>query len=174
MKKATTKKAMGWLLALCMVLGLAACATNEPENPTQPMQTTQTTQTTQTQEATQLAVLYLPNEDVSGFVTKEEPTDGTAAGIVEQLVEEGALPEGCALLSFENGAADMNEAFGNAVKNTGSSEEYTKIGCVVNTLLKQYGIEEITITIEGETLETGHDTYDYPLTFFRDQTDVTD
>jgi len=169
MKKATMKKATGWFLALCMVLGFAACSTAGPENPTQPEQTTQTTQLTQTQEATQLAVLYLPNEDVSGFVTKEEPTDGTAADIVEKLVKEGALPEGCALLSFEDGTADMNEAFGNAVKNTGSSEEYTKIGSVVNTLLGFYELEEITLTVEGETLETGHNIYDYPLAFFEAQ-----
>ena len=173
MKKAAMKKVMGWLLALCMVLGFAACSTNEPET-TQPEQTTQAVQTTQevqTQEAAQLAVLYLPNEDVSGFVTKEEPTDGTAAGIVEKLVQEGALPEGCALLSFEDGTADMNEAFGNAVKNTGSSEEYTKIGSVVNTLLTFYELEQIVLTVEGETLETGHNVYDDPLAFFEAQTE---
>ena len=168
------KKVTVWSLALCMVLSFAACSIAESEKPVQTTQSTQTTQPTQTQEAEQLAVLYLPNEDVSGFVTKEEPTDGTAAGIIEKLVEEGALPEGCALISFEDGMADMNEAYGNAVKNTGSSEEYTTIGCVVNTLLEFYGLEEITLIVEGKPLETGHDTYDYPLTFFADQTEVAD
>ena len=119
-------------------------------------------------------VLFLPNDNVDSFVTKTVMTDGTAQDIVALLVSEAALPPDAALLQFEiisdiGATADMNDAYRQAVANTGTAGEYIGLGCVVNTLLTFYMLEEITITIEGQTLETGHNIYDYPLRFFENQ-----
>ena len=119
-------------------------------------------------------VLYVPNESADGFTVRAAQTDGTAQHIVSLLVDEGALPAGCALLDFikigtKGGVADMNKAYLQSA-SAGTTGEYLSLGCVVNTLLTFFEIEEITITIEGETLETGHDIYDYPLHFFENQT----
>jgi spore germination protein GerM len=116
--------------------------------------------------------LYLPNDNADGFVTQDAATDGSAAHIVSLLVEQGALPEGCALLAFStngtSGTADMNAAYGQAV-NQGTTGEYLRLGAVVNTLLVFFELDELTITIEGKMLETGHESYDHPLRFHENQ-----
>ena len=117
-------------------------------------------------------VLYLPNANVDGFISKAALTDGTVNDIVSLLVGENALPTGCAALNFTMNAADksckvdMNTAFGYAVLTTGTAGEYMLIGSLVNTLLTFFGMETITITIEGQTLTSGHNVYDYPLHFY--------
>jgi len=145
------KKLAIYLLALCLFLGLAACN----ENPAEP----------------QTAAFYLPNEDADGFVVKEGLTDGKAEDLVALLVAEGALPEGCALLSFDldNATADMNAAYGRAISNTGTAGEYMLLGSLANTLLIFFGLDEIAVTVEGQHIETGHEIYDYPLRFFENQ-----
>jgi hypothetical protein len=119
-------------------------------------------------------VLYLPNVNADGFVTKAAMTDGTAEHIVSLLTDNKALPDGCALLSFTpdgkgGAAADMNAAYGQAI-GEGTTAEYLRLGCVVNTLLTFFELDEITITVEGGTAETGHEIYDYPLRFYENQT----
>jgi spore germination protein GerM len=115
-------------------------------------------------------LLYLPGENAIGFITETALTDGTPEHIVSLLVSENALPEGSSLLDFvinNDGScqADMNAAYGQAL-GKGTSAEYQLLGCLVNTLLTYFDLEEITLTIEGETLETGHNVYDYPLRIF--------
>jgi hypothetical protein len=116
--------------------------------------------------------LYLPNENADGFVTEEAMTDGMAEHIVSLLVEHHALPEGCALLAFSaegtSGTADLNAAYGQAI-NQGTTGEYLAFGAVVNTLLVFFELDELTITIEGEVPETGHEIYDRPLHFHENQ-----
>jgi len=117
-------------------------------------------------------VLYLPNENVDGFKTKAAMTDGTAEHIVSLLISENALPDGCAVLAFTVNATeksckvDMNAVYGQAVTNTGTTGEYMLFGCLVNTLLTFFEVDEISITVEGKTITTGHNVYDYPLGFY--------
>jgi hypothetical protein len=114
--------------------------------------------------------LYLPNSDANGFASKDARTDGTADHIVALLVSEKALPEGCVLQSFhiteKSGAANMNAAFGQAMKQTGTAGEYLYMGSLVNTLLTYFQLDSMTITVDGNVLETGHSIYDQPLSFF--------
>jgi hypothetical protein len=117
--------------------------------------------------------LYIPNDTIDGFDIITSLTDGSAQHIVSLLVSEKALPEGCALLSFtpdskNSGTADMNAAYLQAISE-GTASEYVRLGCVVNTLLTYFDLDEITLTIEGKTLETGHEVYDYPLRFYENQ-----
>ena len=156
------KKLLIFLLVTVLALGLgaAACGT-EPIEPT----------INASETAAQFLPLtvYLPNDNADGFITKDAIFDGKAQSIVSLLVAEGALPAGCALLSFEDGVADMNAAYGGAISNTGTAGEYLMIGCVVNSLLIAYELESVYLTIEGAVPETGHEIYDYPLKFYENQ-----
>ena len=121
--------------------------------------------------------LYLPNTNADGFVTKASMTDGKPEHIISLLINEKALPDGCALLDFavngnKSAIMDMNAAYGKAVGNSGTAGEYLQLGSVINTFVTFFAVEEITLTIEGKTLETGHEIYDYPLRFFEDQVAV--
>ncbi|MCL1853488.1 MAG: GerMN domain-containing protein [Peptococcaceae bacterium] len=153
------------ILAALILLSLTACnGDTAPDNPDNPG--TRTTSTVP-------VVLYLPNNNADGFVTKTEMIDGTAESIVALLVTEQSLPAGSTLLSFtisgKNGAADMNTVYGQALSQTGTTGEYLLLGSLVNTLLKFYQLDAVTLTIEGQVLETGHNIYDSPLGFYENQ-----
>jgi|GEM_PF-2913641 len=122
--------------------------------------------TTTMQTDTQEIQLYLPNEDASGFRNITVQTSGTAWHIVQLLVEHGALPQGSQALRFDGGVLDMNTAFAQTLSQMGSAGEFMMLGSLVNTILGFFELESITITVEDETLETGHEIYDYPLTYF--------
>lgn len=118
-------------------------------------------------------VLYLPNEDGTGFdeVPALIPPDGLVSqGVLDALRESGVLPKGMKVIRLEQtGTAltlDMNDALAKALNGIGSTEEYMILGSLVNSLLGAYGAETLVLTVDGQTLETGHDVYDGPLTFF--------
>jgi hypothetical protein len=166
------------IFSAALMLALAACerGTAVPagtrESPSAPEQTD--SEPTETETPSMPVALYLPNANVDGLIVKAAMTDGTPEHIVSMLVSEKALPDGCALLDFaiaSNGScrADMNAAYSQSL-GKGTAAEYLRLGSVVNTLLTYFELEEITLTIEGATLETGHEIYDYPLRFFENQT----
>lgn len=166
------KKIFVWALLPALAAGLVACGPGTPP-PTQPETTV-----AQAEATTQIppVILYLPNENADGFVMKAAQTDGSVEDIVALLVGEGALPAGCAPLSFsaEEAALDMNEAFGRAAGATGTTGEYLLFGSLVNTLLKYYGLESVFVTAQGQVIETGHAAYDFELRFYENQVAVTE
>jgi len=93
-------------------------------------------------------------------------TTGTAQDIVRLLVEHGALPQGTAVHSFtqqgRSATIDMNEGF---LQATGSSGEAIQVVSLVNTLLTHFNLQELYLTAAGQMIESGHETYDYPLTY---------
>lgn len=175
------KKAVRCALALCLLL-LSACgtqtATEEPATPTdtaievvtpeEPVEETPVEEPTATETLVDV-VLYLPNENVDGFdqTTVQLPLEATQ--IVTALVEAEALPEGSEVLRMiVNGNhmdLDMTQTYGDAVCSTGTTGELMLTGSLVNTFITAYGVTEITVTIEGETMESGHNVYDFPLEF---------
>ena len=48
----------------------------------------------------------------------------------------------------------------------GTSGERMVIGSVVNTLIANYEVETVSITVEGDIWESGHVIYDSPMGFF--------
>jgi len=150
------KRLFALALSVVMALGLAACDPDCPQEPDPQYQD---------------IVLYLPDDNAMGFVTVASTTDGTAAHIVSLLVGHGALPAGCASIAFSFEGDDgcvinMNAAFGRAIGSTGTSGERMLFGSLVNTLLSFHRLDEITVLVEGEPPETGHEIYDYPLRFY--------
>lgn len=163
-------KKMTFLLIFCLLL--AGCA------PSRPAPATAAPAETTTAPAQMSVTLYLPNDNADGFVTREvtlpreAPQDtmtqliqstALAENIMEQLVQAGALPEGVRVLSMEGGVLDLSSEFLTFLNTMGTSGEYVVMGSVVNTYLTAFGLDRITITVEGNVPETGHSIYDEPL-----------
>lgn len=163
-------KKMTFLLIFCLLL--AGCA------PSRPAPATAAPAETTTAPAQMSVTLYLPNDNADGFVTREvtlprqAPQDtmtqliqstALAEDIMEQLVQAGALPEGVRVLSMEGGVLDLSSEFLTFLNTMGTSGEYVVMGSVVNTYFTAFGLDRITITVEGKVPETGHSIYDEPL-----------
>lgn len=61
---------------------------------------------------------------------------------------------------------DFNDAFKDLVCTMGTSGERMIIGSIVNTLITNYEVETVSITVDGEIWESGHVIYDFPMGFF--------
>lgn len=111
---------------------------------------------------------YVSNDDATAFVAESVKIDElTPENIVKVLIEKSVLPSDVQVLKcdkqtidgVESLDVDFNEAFGAYVCSMGTTGEYYTIGSIVNTFLDAYGCEKIKITVEGNTLESGHAEY---------------
>lgn len=133
--------------------------------------------------------LYVPNEMVDGFDTKEINIALDAQGIVDSLIAENALPKETKVKNFtleEDNAKyddlitlDVSKEFGDSVSSMGTAGELMLMGSLVNTFLDAYDADFLNLTCEGEVISTGHNVYDYPLSFYdlksnADDTDLQD
>ncbi len=161
---------------LCVVL-LSGCAMKADENPLETTATLEITQEPTTVPESETAVmgypitLYVPNEDITGFLQiNTEIPELEVSQIFSALAEAGALKEEAKANSLEIQGTklllDVNDAFAAQVGGYGTSGEYYMMGSVVNTLLTAYQADALFITANGEILETGHSIYDYGLTFY--------
>ena len=117
--------------------------------------------------------VYRINANADGFLAVGVRLDG------EEITAD-ALNAAMNGLLFENGAAfhtvtvdeaghiqaDLNDAFAAQVRSFGTSGEYYLVGGVVNTLLDIYDGSDVTLTVNGAPLESGHAVYDTALTRF--------
>lgn len=111
---------------------------------------------------------YVSNDDTTAFVAESVKIDElTPENIVNALVQKSVLSSDVRVLKCEEQTVDgvksldvdFNEAFGAYVCSMGTTGEYYTIGSIVNTFLDAYGCEKIKITVEGNTLESGHAEY---------------
>lgn len=109
------------------------------------------------------------NDDATAFATEAVTISGLSPeNVLKALAEKGVVSQDVEVLSFEKTKVEdkdtivinFNSAFSSYVSNTGTTGEYYIIGGVCNTFLDAYQCEQIKITVEGATLETGHT--DYP------------
>lgn len=112
--------------------------------------------------------VYACNDDATAFVSECVKIDElTPENIVNALIEKSVLSSDVQVLKcdkqtvdgVESLEIDFNEAFGAYVCSMGTTGEYYTIGSIVNTFLDAYGCEKVKITVEGNTLETGHAEY---------------
>ena len=70
----------------------------------------------------------------------------------------------------ENGhvKADLNDAFAAQVRALGTTGEYFLVGGIVNTLLDAFDGTDVTLTVNGAPLESGHTVYDTALTRYEE------
>ncbi len=119
-------------------------------------------------------VLYLPNDTADGYLEKTIRIDGETLqpqAVVDALAKEGALPAGIQVLSLGRTedmqlVLDLSDSFAGALRTTGTSGETMYLGSLVDTFLTAWGADELTLTCGGAFLETGHDLYDQPLSFY--------
>lgn len=81
------------------------------------------------------------------------------------LKDDGTVSEDSEVLSMDvtegnKMQLDVNQAFGNQMRDTGTSGEYQLLQCVVNSYLTTFSCEEMMITEEGNTLVSDHAVYD--------------
>lgn len=123
----------------------------------------------QPEPATVEVTLYLPDENVEYVVPTVVEVDAEAdlaAALIDALIAHGSLPEDTAIDSWDaqTGALSLNEVYGTAVSSTGTAGEMMLIYTVVDTFLDNFALDQLTITILGEELATGHTIYDFAFT----------
>ncbi len=125
-------------------------------------------------ELTKITVYY-GNDDATAFNTQEvEISSLTPEELLAALVSKEAISEDVKVLSINKSTIDgkdtvildLNSAFSAYVGNMGTTGEYYAIGSLCNTFLDAYYADQIKITVEGATLETGHTDYPGYLTKF--------
>lgn len=130
----------------------------------------------ETTEPLEILTVFSPNENADGFDKTDIAVPAiTDDVIIRQLVNAGVLAEDAIVstvmeVSTDTGKttleADFNDALRQSLLPMGTAGEYVLMGSVVNTFLTAYQADAITITVEGEVLETGHSVYDQPLEFY--------
>ena len=119
--------------------------------------------------------IYFSYDDATSFVSEEVQIDAlTPEAVLNALISKGAVAADVQIQAFNTVTVDnkpsveidFNPAFSTFVTNMGSTGEYFAIGSVCNTFLNAYNCEQIKITVEGQTLTTGHAEYPGYLTAF--------
>lgn len=132
--------------------------------------------------------LFLPDDQAEGFEEAVEAVGASPQGIVDALIAHGVLPEGTTVNSFhmsDNGTdttegeivshtagdqlhidLDLSSEFLSAVTSTGTAGESMVMGSLVNTMLQAYNADTLSLTCDGAVIETGHNIYDEPMTFW--------
>ena len=170
-------------LLLCCLL-LAGCTQQTPtptEEPTTPPVTDAPTETpteiateaptdAPTEPELQTFTVYYGDENAENFLSEEvQVPEITEAAVVEQLIAAGVLPEGVEVNTLTIAGTqlniDFNAAFLDHLYTMGTSGERILIGSVVNTFLSAYDAESVYITVDGETVESGHVVYDFAIEF---------
>lgn len=171
-------KKMLSLLLCCILLTGCTGKPTETGKPTQPTTIPETTEgsvtvpsapeeVTEAVEITRLTVYY-PDEDAISFLTKT--IEAEQLTFLEAMIEVGVLNEDVEIYSIAREEThltiDFNSAFRDLVCTMGTSGERMIIGSVVNTLIANYGVETVAITVDGDVWESGHVLYDFPMSFF--------
>ena len=68
---------------------------------------------------------------------------------------------------------DFSEKFQEALFNQGSSGEFIMMGSVVNTFLRAYEADNMTITVNGNILESGHCIYESSMKAYEPDEDAS-
>lgn len=117
---------------------------------------------------TATVTVYYSNVDATAFESSEVQIGSLSPeAVLSALVSTGTLTVDVEENSFtmtvvddkESIELDLNDAFAAYVSNMGSTGEYYTVGALCNTFLDAYDCEQIRITVEGDSLSTGHAEY---------------
>lgn len=115
-------------------------------------------------------IIYLPTEDQTDLVPYNTYCDKSAQGIISALISKNIFPAKTRVLSFKiNGntaVIDLSKEFAVTV-NEGRTREKIILGTFTNSIIENFNVEYVSLTVEGETLETGLDVYDQPIEFIK-------
>ena len=131
------------------------------------------TTTEETEEDVETVTYYYGDENAEYLLSEEvEVKEITPQGLMDLLAEKGVLSEKVVINKFMHEGdgsliMDVSESFATQLRSMGTAGEYLMLGSVVNTFLDNLDGESILITVNGETLESGHEIYDRELTFYK-------
>ena len=162
-------------ILLCCFL-LAACTPNVPGGDlmqTEPVLTESAPTETQSVHGVLefwMFYVYRGNENADGLLAREVLVPQlTPEVVMAELIKAGVVPGDTVVNSLEKDGTqlniDFNEAFMNHLCTMGTSGEMILVSSVVNTFLSAFDAESVMFTVNGETVESGHVIYDFPLTF---------
>lgn len=116
--------------------------------------------------------VYSSDKQAEHFVINYVSVDElTADNILAALINAEVLKDTVKVENFDSGKTlklDLNSDFQTGLSKMGTSGEYMMLGSVVNTFLKAFGADSITITVNGKALGTGHAIYTEPLKLYAD------
>ena len=119
-----------------------------------------------------MVLVWSPDDNAEGFVISVENASSFTPDGLNPVLADKVLLNGAAINGWSDldGTlrVDMNAAFGAQIRSMGTSGEYLYLGSLVNTLLDARNVDSLILTVEGQPLETGHNVYDGPLTFFEE------
>lgn len=135
-------------------------------------ETTEEVAAAQTKEIT----LYYPDSNLEALISRQVPvSEISGEAILDVLKEYSFLAQDVQLLSLEremgtDGKAvirlDLSAAFGTQLSQMGTSGEHYLMGSITNTFLAAMEGDCLILTVEGNTPESGHQLYDFPLTWY--------
>lgn len=115
------------------------------------------------------AIIYIPTANAEGWDVKQvEIEQVTADALIGQLVGAGVLADSVTVQNFEETEdegryvlnLDLSPNFRDSILSMGSAGETLTIGALVNSFLDTYQAEAISITVDGQILESGHVSYE--------------
>ena len=116
--------------------------------------------------------LYYGDENCKNILSEKLTlSELSPENIMEAILAKGVIPEPVAVNSFlmdKTGVIrlDLGKEFGSMIGVMGTSGEYIMLGSIVNTFLDAYSASGLMLQVDGKTLETGHNIYDYTLEFY--------
>ena len=116
--------------------------------------------------------LYYGDENCENILSEKLTlSELSPENIMEAILAKGVIPEPVAVNSFlmdKTGVIrlDLGKEFGSMIGVMGTSGEYIMMGALVNTFLDAYSASGLMLQVDGKTLETGHNIYDYTLEFY--------
>lgn len=118
--------------------------------------------------------IYLPNANTQKVEEKEvqiEKNNEPMVELVQALVTEKALPQGTEVEKYSISkddipaiTIDFNKDFADGLKNTGTTGENLMLESLLQTIWSYFTPASLSITVNGNVLETGHNIYDQPFT----------
>lgn len=108
--------------------------------------------------------VYYPDSDLMNLESTrvtaniESPQD-----LLNSWKSYGIITQDVTVISLEENVLDLSVEFQEFIMSMGTSGELLYISALVNTFNEFYGFDEITILIEGNIWETGHNIYDFPF-----------
>ena len=93
-----------------------------------------------------------------------------ALELLEKLFEKGVFSEAVKAGSFSVDNyniihLDLDESFKKQMNSMGTSGEYIMLGSLANTFLDAFDADGLSLSVNGEILETGHTIYDFTIEF---------
>ena len=109
--------------------------------------------------------IYKIDQESGELITEVKECEELNERIIwKYLVEAKVVPEDSEALSMvkdgEQLQLDVNRSFGEWLRSFGTAGEQEIMSCVVNTYLDAYGAQSITVTEEGQILNSGHMSYE--------------